>query len=568
MTVSVSRGRARRGAVVARPSRGVGALRAAVVLVVVLMVLVIARLPWIGDLGMHAATVERLRHDLVRPGDPLVRADAPSPYYSPWTVLLGCLARVSGLSVWNVLRVGAVVALGLLVSGVWRYARVLGGSRAAGPLAVLCVVLLWGVRDFAWSGLLGLDSLALTVAYPSVLAAGLSFHLWVVLTRALRVGAGWGVFLGLGVLWAVIVLVHQFTGVVASLGVVGVVVEWFLAPAALTFPLLKGLRPLDPGVRCRPAAGGDFSRPRGGSRGSGTAPRPCRGTVAAACPARFRAPYGTGLRVAGGVALGVVVLWVWPYYDFFSLSHAGKGLEAIHRPLYDALPARYGLVLVGVVALAVRARRVRWDALVVFFLLGVAVFALGGLTGHWSLGRVLPAVLIPAQLALAVEAPAAWGVVQGWWRAGLAVVVGGALAVGAWAQVGVVGYAVPRRVLPDVVAERSAVPWRGYGWITPRVRYGDVVLARTGPARRIPAYGAYTVAPGYPDVFLADEAERTDAVRRYYAPGTTPAVRHAVERRYGVRWVVWGRGDGAPPGGLRRVASGPGGAVLYEVVGL
>lgn len=98
------------------------------------------------------------------------------------------------------------------------------------------------------------------------------------------------------------------------------------------------------------------------------------------------------------------------------------------------------------------------------------------------------------------------------------------------------------------------------------MRYGDVVLARTGPARRIPAYGAYTVAPGYPDVFLADEAERLAAVRRYYAPGTSPAARRAVLRRYGVRWVVWGRGYGTPPAGLRRAVAGPDGAVLYAVV--
>jgi alpha-1,6-mannosyltransferase len=527
----------------------VGVLRAVVGLLVVLMALVIVRLPWIGDLGMHAATVERLRHDLPNPGDPLVRADAPSPYYSPWTVLLGCLARVSGLSVWNVLRVGAVVALGLLVSGVWRYARVLGGSRAAGPSAVLCVVLLWGVRGFAWSGFLGLDSLALTVAYPSVLASGLAFHLWAVLTRALRVSAGWGVFLAVGVLWAVVLLVHQFTGVVASLGVVGVLVGWVFAPAAPALPVTsRGSAPWTPWVRCRLTVCG-ASRAR---------------AAVAADSMQPRAPIG--VRVVGAAALGVLMLLVWPYYDFFSLLRAGGGLEAVHRPLYDALPARYGLALLGVVALGVRAWRVRWDALVVFFLLGVAVFALGGVSGHWSWGRALPAVLIPAQLALALETCAAWDVVQGWWRAGLAVVVGGALAVGAWAQAGVLGYAVPRRVLPDVVAERSAVPWRGYGWIAPPVRYGDVVLARRGPARRIPAYGAYTVAPGYPDVFLADEAERTDAVRRYFAPGAAPAVRRAVERRYGVRWVVWGRGDGAPPGGLRRVAAGPGGAVLYEVV--
>ncbi|WUT72609.1 hypothetical protein OIE12_12830 [Streptomyces sp. NBC_00670] len=538
------------------------------------MVLVILRLPWIGDLGMHAATVERLRRDLVHPGDPLVRADAPSPYYSPWTVLLGCLARVSGLSVWNVLRVGAVGALFVLVSGVWRWARVLGGgpraSRVVGPLAVLCMVLLWGVRDFAWSGFVGLDSLALTVAYPSTLALGLSFHLWAWVTQAVRLRAGWGAFLGLGVLWAAILLVHQFTGVVASLGVAGVVVAGFFAPAAPTLPVLsRGSAPWTPEGRLRGRGEGFVGGCEWDVAGRAVPRAPIGARLVALARrsrrlAQSRAPFGA--RLLGGVVLGGVLLWAWPYYDFFSLLRAGGGLEAVHRPLYDNLSARYGLVLVGVVALGVRAWRVRVDALVVFFVLGVVVFALGGVSGHWSWGRVLPAVLIPAQLAVALEACAAWDVLQGWWRAGLAVVVGAALAVGAWAQVGVVGYAVPRRVLPEVVAERSAPAWQGYGWITPRVRYGDVVLARKGPARRIPAYGAYTVAPGYPDVFLADEEERLDAVRRYYAAGTTTAVRRAIVRRYGVRWVVWAKGDGAPPDGLRRVASGPGGAELYEAV--
>ncbi|SDG03387.1 hypothetical protein [Streptomyces griseoaurantiacus] len=518
MTVSVFAGRVR-GTPVTRPSRALGALRAAVVLLVLLLALVILRLPWIGDLGMHAATVERLRHALPRPGDPLVRADAPSPYYSPWTVLLGCLARLTGLSVWNVLRAGAAVALALLVSGVWRYARTLCGHRAAGPLAVLCVVLLWGVRDFAWSGFPGLVSLALTIAYPSTLALGLSFHFWALLTRAARDRAGWGAFLGLGGLWAVILLVHQFTGVVATLGAVGVLVS---ARAAATPGRPLGVRPL--GVR------------------------------------------PLGVRPLAGAALGALLLWLWPYYDFFSLLRAGGGLEAVHRPLYEDLLPRYGLVLLGLAALLVRARRARWDALVVFCALAVLVFTAGGLTGHWSWGRVLPGVLIPAQLAVAVETCEAWGRLRRRGRAALALVLGAALAAGAWAQVGVLGYAVPRRALPAAVLARSPEPWPGYGWITPPVRYGDVVLARTGPARRIPAYGAYTVAPGYPDVFLADEAERLAAVRRYYAPGTSPAARRAVLRRYGVRWVVWGRGYGAPPAGLRRAAAGPDGAVLYAVV--
>ncbi|MEV5435774.1 hypothetical protein AB0K80_07025 [Streptomyces sp. NPDC052682] len=472
--------------------------------VVLLLLLVIVRLPWVGDLGMHAATVERLRHDLVDPGNPLVDADTPSPYYSPWMLLLGALARLSGWSVFVVLRLGALAGLGLLVTGVVRYVRTLSTHRAAPALALLCLLFLWGTSLFAWSGFLGLNSLALTVSYPSVFALGLAFHFWAWLTRALRAAAsGWGTWLGLGVLWAVILLVHQFSGVVASLGALAVVL--------------------------------------------------------AARPGRL-----VWVRLGGGLGLGLVVLLLWPYYDFFALFGAGADLEAVHRPLYRDLPGRYWLVLPGVVALVLRWRRDRRDPLALFFLLGAAVVAAGALSGHYSWGRALPAALIPAQLAAALEtvrAGASRAV-----RAGWACVLAGALAVGAWTQVGTVGYVVPRGDLPEPVAARYRPPWRGYHWITPWVRYGDVVMARTFPARQIPAYGAYTVAPGYPDFFLPDERRRQAAVRRYFTAGTPAGERRRILREYGVRWVVdAGRGLQGTPG-LRAVARGPDGQVLYAVV--
>ncbi|MGI5375872.1 hypothetical protein ACQEV2_16790 [Streptomyces sp. CA-251387] len=478
----------------------------AAVLVVLLLLLVIVRLPWAGDLGMHAATVERLRHDLVDPGNPLVDADTPSPYYSPWMLVLGCVARVTGFSVFVVLRVGAVVGLGLLVSGVWRYVRTLSTHRAAPALAVLCLVFLWGTSLFAWSGFLGLNSLALTVSYPSVFALGLAFHFWARLAGAVRSASGagavadWGTWLGLGVLWAVILLCHQFSGVVASLG---------------------GLA-----------------------------------TVVAA-----RVGRGVWLRLGGGLVVGVVVLWGWPYYDFFALFGAGGDLEPVHRGLYRDLVGRYWLVLLGVAALGVRWWRDRWDPLVLFFVLGVVVVGVGWVSGHYSWGRALPAVLIPAQVAAAV------GVVEGRrvWRGVGAGALAGALAVGAWTQVGTVGYVVPRGVLPGVVAEKYRAPWVGYHWVTPWVKYGDVVMARTFPARQIPAYGAYTVAPGYPDFFLPDEGRREAAVRRYFAEGTSGGVRRGIVEAYRVRWVV-DRGAVRRDAGLRVVTWGPGGQVLYEVV--
>ncbi|GAA3493634.1 hypothetical protein GCM10019016_007330 [Streptomyces prasinosporus] len=474
--------------------------RAVAGLLLVLLVLVIARLPWIGDLGMHAATLQRLRHSPLDPGNPLVDADTPSPYYSPWMLLLGTVARLTGLSVFVVLRLAALAGLALLVTGVRRYVRTLDAHRAAPALALLALLLLWGTTPFLWSGFPGLTSLALTVSYPSTLTLGLAFHFWAWLTGALRGGAGWGTWLGLGALWAVILLCHQFSGVVASLGACA--------------------------------------------------------TVAAARPGRAVWP-----RAAAGLLLGAVVLGAWPYYDFFALFGAGAGLESVHRVLYDDPAARFGLVLLGAAALVARWRRDRRDPLAPFFLLGLLVVAAGWLSGHYSWGRALPAVVIPAQLAAALEAVRAGrrGV-----RAARTALLAGALAVGAWAQAGTLGYAVPHGALPQAVRDGHRPPWTGYHWITPWVGYGDVVMAETGPARRIPAYGPYTVAPGYPDFFLPDEERRTAVTREYFAAGTPQGVRRDIEREYGVRWVLDRTGalDGA---GLRAVARGPEGQVLYEV---
>ncbi|MEU7056388.1 hypothetical protein [Streptomyces sp. NPDC046197] len=491
-------GRAAPGQVTGRRA---AAPRLAAALVVVLLLLVIARLPWAGDLGMHAATIERLRHNLMHPGNPLVAADTPSPYYSPWMVLLGCVADVTGLSVFVVLRLAALAGLGLLLTGVWRYVRTLSAHRAAPALAVLCLVLLWGTALINWSGFLALNSLALTVSYPSVFALGLAFHFWASLTRALRTPTGWGGWLGLGALWAVTLLCHQFTGVVATLG--GLATVLVARPAPALWP-----------------------------------------------------------RLGASAALGLLVLWLWPYYDFFALSSAGGDLEEVHRALYAHFARRYWLTLIGVAALGRRWRRDRWDPLAAFFLLGTVVCLAGWASGHYSWGRALPAALIPAQLAAAVEVVEARprAVRKRW-----AWVLAGALALGAWTQAGVIGYVVGRQALPKALAVDYTPPWAGYHWITPYVRYGDVVMARAFPSRLIPAYGPYTVAPGYPDFFLPDESRRSDAVERYFARGTPGAERWDLLRQYGVRWVVdEGRPRRDPE--LRPVAHGPGGQALYAVV--
>ncbi|MFI1801528.1 hypothetical protein ACH427_29890 [Streptomyces sp. NPDC020379] len=484
------------------------ALAACVLLLAALLLLMVVRLPWAGDLGMHAAVLERLRADPLHPGNPLVRADTSSPYYSPWALLLALAASVTGWSTFTVLRLGGLAGLALLGTGIAAFVRTFTRAWAAVPLALLCVLFLHGVRLFAWSGFPGLVSLSLTLAYPSTLALGLAFHLWALLRGALAAGRGPARFLALGLLLACVLLVHQFTGAVAVLGATAI---------------LLGTRPWPPAA--------------------------------------------VWVRVGVAAVPAVAVLACWPYYSFFSLPGAG-GLDDIHRPLYDHLATKFGLAALGVPALAARWWRDRRDPLVLFCGLGLLVFAAGGLAGHQAWGRILPAALLPAQLALAVE------IADGAHRrlrAALVPLTAAALLAGAWTQAGALSYVLRPAALPPPLRRVHTIAlWPRFDWAARAMPRGATVMTDNYYAlRTVPAYGPYTVAPAYPDVFLRDEQRRRDATRRYFSPAASRAERLGILKEFGARWVLQRNGGpGLPPDdpALRTAARGPGGFVLSEVV--
>ncbi|HZX39257.1 MAG TPA: hypothetical protein VFF37_13120 [Streptomyces sp.] len=486
---------------------GRAVVHSAVLLLTVLLLLLIQRLPWNGDLGLHAATIERLRADLLHPGSPQVDADTDSPYYSPWTVLLALVAKATGANAFTMLRIAALITLPLLLTGIRHFTRTLSKRRLAPPLAVLCLLLLWGPPLLAWSGFLELGSLALVISYPSTFVVALSFHFWALLTKALRTAASWKAYIGLGLMWAVIMLSHQFSGVVATLGALAVLL------AARPWPAKE-----------------------------------------------------TWLHLAWGFMLGVAVIAVWPYYSFFSLF-GFDGLEEINLPLYRDMPARFGLAFLGVVALLFRWRRDKRDPLVILFSLGSLVVAAGGLTGHWSWGRALPAAIIPAQLAIALAIAEAG---NRFVRNALAAVTAAALLFGAWTQSTALGYVMVGEALPQAVREKSWPSWQGPEWVTRAVKPGDTVMTTYRTGLMLPAYGIYTVAPGFDDIFLPDQKERHAAVERFFARDTSRRDQLDILHRYNAKWLLrWDPQGGLPSKdpALRRADFGPDGQTLYKVVG-
>src|SRR2546430_2597594 len=201
------------------------------------------RQPWSADLGMHAATVERLRESLTHPGNPLVDVDGPSPYYSPYPLLLSLFARVTGLSAVTVLDLAGPLVVLLLLWGIRAFVRTLTDRPLAPALALVFMLVLWGFKPRVWSGFLSLWSLPFVTAFPSTLALALTLLLWAALTRTLDGPVRWLRYVGLGLLAALLALIHPFTIVMAGLGALGLVATrarrlpraawWWLAVAAL-----------------------------------------------------------------------------------------------------------------------------------------------------------------------------------------------------------------------------------------------------------------------------------------------------------------------------------------------
>jgi hypothetical protein len=145
---------------------------------------------------------------------------------------------------------------------------------------------------------------------------------------------------------------------------------------------------------------------------------------------------------AVSAAAGLAVLLAWPCWNVFDLRQDAS-LDTVHWWLYDQMIPWIGLALMlGVLALAARFRRDRRDPLVLLFLLCGAAVVYGWVSGHYSWGRLTPALVLAVQLATAIELVRLGG--GRWRRSTYALTAALALLLGAWVQAGAVLLAFPK----------------------------------------------------------------------------------------------------------------------------
>jgi hypothetical protein len=477
---------------------------------------VCVRLPWESDFALHVAVLGRLLADPLHPGDPVLAIGGSSAYYTPYTAALMLLGKVTGAAAPTLYAVAALANTGLLLTGLFRFVRTLSPARWAPPLALVGLLFWWGTTVIAWSGFLSLVSFADCIAYPSTFATAVTLHVWASLSRdPLRIGrAVW-----LGALLGAVALTHQFTSIGLLIGVLACLVarrSMFLNRAALR-------------------------------------------------------------SLALGAAVCAAVIAAWPYYHLWDLTQGQvAALDPQHYALYHHAAAWYGFGVVGVVALALRARRDPTDPLVLLFLGAGAIVGYGALTQHWSYGRSWPMVMLAAQVGLAIavaEARAprsrvAWGVP-----------VAAMTLAGGWTQSSALLYVTPTALQPGVravIETRQAVPsLPTLSWLKPRFEglpaADDTVMADNATAQdMVVANGGYDVGSPWilPDFPLSAYNDGNAAVGAFFAPGTPAATRAGILARYRVSWILLSPGEQLPGGVAADLAGQDGlGFRLYRLDG-
>jgi len=189
---------------------------------------------WGVDAWEHHRAVVALSRQMWRPGNPTYATPEPSVRYSPYSVGLAMLARVSGADPSDLMCAAAVINTVLLVMGLYALLRVYRQQAAATAVLVVVVALWGGVPGYANS--LALADLPCHQMNPSAFALGLVLLLWTLVRGGERRPGTPLLWPVLGIIGAVALLTHAMTGV---FGFGGLLLLALTAPADQRGHLLR-----------------------------------------------------------------------------------------------------------------------------------------------------------------------------------------------------------------------------------------------------------------------------------------------------------------------------------------
>jgi hypothetical protein len=184
-----------------------------VVLIIALFVTVkTAHYPYkhTSDAWEHTAALKELATHLTSPKNPNILSDTPTPRYSPYLFGLAVVKKMTGLSVFSVMRLAAIMNLFLLTLGIYIFTKEYFRDGRQPLYTLVVMFFFWGVGYF-WSGAYHLSILPHVLPYPSMFTFALSLISLYFVLRAFRTGK-WYYYLYPVILGFVVLLSHPLTG--------------------------------------------------------------------------------------------------------------------------------------------------------------------------------------------------------------------------------------------------------------------------------------------------------------------------------------------------------------------
>lgn len=454
---------------------------------------------WVGDFWEHSAVVRELATHLVQPRHPQLLLNAPHALVSPYSVAVAVLTRALHGDVVLALASMGMVNLVLLLVGLRGFVHAAAPKCSEGTAfyTLLLTLFAWGTGVWIFSGFFHLGVLGYVLPYPSTFAVALTLNaLWLNQRR---------------------IDTAQRIGLV-PIFVIAVVV---LISHPVTFFLLAA------------------------------------GLAAQACAARRpEILVSSSLLVMAFAAAAC-----WPYFPVIRLFLGEvRVYDAENLVMYQQVLSRAWPPLLGVPLFAAALWRNWRQPVGLMGVILVGLYALGGVTGRYSYGRVLPQAALLLHFTLAqhlalLEARFAGAGGARWFRELLIPVTVTALAL-------YLGW--PLLNMTPVFSPGGQPPtYRPYQFLARATGQYEVVLADLPTSWMVPTFGGKIVAALHPLAFVPDQATRTADVNRFFDRSATPAERQEIVRKYKAKYLLVRKSDDGSWHGLRDNLE-PLGSVAYE----
>ncbi len=312
-------------------------------LLVVLMVSHTLNGQWSGDFWEHSAAVRELATHPFSPHHPQLLLRVPHAFYSPYTLGVACVSRLTGLGPVESLAIAGIFNLLLFLFALRLFVSLLFPQygEATAFYTLLFTLVLWGGAAWGYSGFFHLRVLGYVLPYPSTFATAvvlIALSMYILLVR--NENRLW--LIPILVASLLVILTHPLTFMFMAAGLV-----------SLSFGQHR-LRLLDYGL------------------------------------------------LIGLFILTFLIAAIWPYFPFVTLITSESAVyHESNRVMYVGVIERILPALIGFPLLLLRIKSNRRDALVFMFATLCLIYLYGVVSNRFSYGRVISYIVLILHISIA-----------------------------------------------------------------------------------------------------------------------------------------------------------------------